>query len=286
MFNELMKEAQKYYAEPQFINLLDDPCYNVNLFKNKMEQIDSLSDTELVQIIRKNYSFIFNLEDKTYLKLFMNERFLNSLIDVVTYNPLSVTERITCNAIIYEYLVLLNGDNYDIKSLLIRLAKVVNRDLVNILMGMRLSGELAAYIAFTRNGSIDEKINVKRINFLLSQQNMEYSDMKNIYRILFGNSILFLFTHTMFDAYQLEDWMTNEFIQNHNNISRIVLEMLEDSPYPDIRMILSSYAKDFAILHTADRSKIRFSLRDYSKDYPRINYMIYYLAQTEGVYVP
>lgn len=282
--DDLYKEAQKYYTEPQYVEFTVSTS---ETFKEKIKNINNLQDIELIQLIRSNYSFIFNIEDKEIVQLFVNERFLNCLIDVVTYNPLSVIEKITCNTIIYEYIVLLGGDNQRIRSLLIKLSKVVNRELVNILLSMRLSSELASCIAFTRNSSMIEEVNVKRINFLLSQQNIEYNDLKQLYRILFGQNIFFLFTYTMFDVYKsLEDWMTTEFIQSHNNISRIILELLEEQSYSDIRVILSSYTKDFHLSHNSDISNVRFRIRDYSKEYPRINYVIYHLAQFEGVYVP
>ena len=229
--DDLYKEAQKYYTEPQYVEFTVSTS---ETFKEKIKNINNLQDIELIQLIRSNYSFIFNIEDKEIvdiinspaipnIQLFVNERFLNCLIDVVTYNPLSVIEKITCNTIIYEYIVLLGGDNQRIRSLLIKLSKVVNRELVNILLSMRLSSELASCIAFTRNSSMIEEVNVKRIKFLLSQQNIEYNDLKQLYRILFGQNIFFLFTYTMFDVYKsLEDWMTTEFIQSHNNISRII----------------------------------------------------------------
>lgn len=286
MFRELMKEAQKYYTEPQKINSIT--FYTTETFKEKIKNINNISDIELVQLIKSNYNFIFSTEDKNTIELFINERFLDCLIDVVTYNPLSMLERITCNSIIYEYIVLLDGNNNQkIKSLLIKLSKVVNRELVNILLSMRLSSELASCIAFTRYSSLEEKINIKRINFLLSQQNIEYDWLKQIYRILFGNTnIQFLFIYTMFDVYKtLEDWMTNEFIQSHNSISRIVLELLEEQPFNNIKMILSSYTMEFIMSHNSDISDVRFSIRNYSKDYPRINYAIYCL-QLENVYVP
>lgn len=286
MFNELFEDVKRFGKKPQGkTNLLKEILGKSEFRDHIIKDIDTIPENDLKMMVAKNYTIIF--KDYTdYIKLFMNEKFLKVLIEVVSKVNLTVQEKVTCNSIIYEYLILLEtNNNPSIKFALISLSKVVNKELVNILLSNRLSGELASCIAFTRYSSLDEKVNIKRINFLLSQQCIEYATMKNLYRILFSNLIL-LFTYTMFDTYQtIEEWMTTEFIQNHNNISRIVLELLEEAPFDAIRVVLSSYANDFSMLHRSDKSSVRFSLREYTIDYPRVRQMICIL-DSQGIYVP
>ena len=99
MYKDLYTETLKYSKKKESVNLMLNSFFNPNIFEESINKIDSLSIEDLKELISKNYTRIFS-NDKKYLNLFMNEKFLECLIDNLSTNNLEMNKRYLCNSFI------------------------------------------------------------------------------------------------------------------------------------------------------------------------------------------
>lgn len=287
---KLKQEAEK----PVTFSISDIPSFNDAFFRERISNIDSLSDRELFEYLKTGYSIIlediFIRDDSKYLSLFTNPRFLSIFIQVINSVQISYIEQIYCNKLAYDYLT--NSNNIDeyIKSLFFTLSKTVNKSVIPPLLGLGLSDDFASYLALCRFSSTKEFVNVRRINYLLiSSLNPKLFDEQMIifiYEKLFDR-FTDLFKATMFDVY------TDEELENigpgaaeiYANISLAIIDILNSMTSEDIRKVLISYSGDYNM--DVNTSNIRFSIRSLAIcDYKRILDIVDYLEKVENIFVP
>lgn len=294
IFKDFIKEVKEHnpYVEPNMVhvNILGSPVLNLQVLKEKMMNINNLTDQQLYDLIMSSYdnilSDIFINGDTKYLEIFTHHRFLTILNQVMYKVNLSYDNRIYCNKIAYDYITLAGNPDQYTKDLLLALAKTVNRDLIPGLVGLGLSEDLATKLVLSRFSSKKELVNIKRLNFAICSSDSRVMTPQMIvwiYEKLIDN-FTFLFEGTMFDLCDPRT-VTSEFSEIYSYISLAVLDILNNMPSENIKKVLSAYSGDFYSIMNTNHC-VRFSMQSLSMDYFRITQVVEYLKSVENIYVP
>lgn len=298
LFEEINNDIEKRADQNQIRNMKSNVDFdqfaliNPELFRSRINEIDSMDDKELYTLIKETYktilSDIMNKNDEDYIRAFIKPRFLKYLIQVVTNQTLSYNERLCCNKLAYDYFTYVQNPDREIQELFYVLSEKINNLEIYRLTAIGVSTDYAIKLALARYGYIDEIINVKRVNFVIA--NMPREMVTNnlviqIYSILFDHFIP-IFEGFVFDVFdEDEEWVTDDIIENYDTMYIVILNILNEMELTKIRKILVSYVGNFKTIYCGDRSKIRFSLRSLSEDYRRIRCVIEDLDR-EKIIVP
>ena len=294
--NKIAKTARPEGLEVKQVDIIGNPYINSNVLKCKMESIDTMEDDELYNIIKETYPAIlediFKRRDKDYLITFTTPKFLTTLIRVLQQSAsISCDHRVYCNKLAYDYMTMGGHDKY-IKELFFSLSKIVNRDVLPGLLGLGIDENLASYLALARYSTMDDKINIMRVNTILINLDPDvvHEDLIiKIYGKLFDR-LSVLFETIMFSIVDIEDEdeiseEQEKILEMNSVINLAILDILDTQPIDIITAVLTSYASDFQLIHKSDTSKIRFSLRRISNDYARVRYTVE-LLESDGIFVP
>ena len=254
---------------------------NVDLNIQEVHNIlsNNIDDTELRIAIKNSYHIFL---DDVYLRneknrisiieTFTDKRFLKAFIKVLETEQLNDVQKICCNKVAWDYLSSGNVDA-EVKELLLSLSYVVNRPLVNVLT-TKLDLIGSKLVALARYSSFNERKNVTRVNNILSKINLlSEQQIIDVYAILF-RSITSVFEAIMFTV--PED-------NSQENITKAILDILENIPSSEIRLVLLSYFTNIEYLNIKN---LRMDIRKLDPvKYPKILYMIDYLVMNENVTV-
>lgn len=273
----------------EYVNLNEGILFNPDIVKEKLFNINSLTDAELMDIVKKSYAYILDEvynKNNTFMPLFTNERFLTMFLQVVRSVNLVESQKITINKICYDYFTTFMCKDSLVTDLLFNMSKVVNQDVLPGLLGLGLYEELADYLALSRFSTSKDLVNVKRVNFIITRQPssvMTEQMIVNIYSKLY-DSVTPLFTGTLLDVEEFDDdEISEEASLVYSTISNAVLDILETLPLEQIRQVLLSY-NITRVSYYQDKD-VRFTMNALSDDYARINMVVESLRQ-EGVYLP
>jgi len=296
MFDELLNEirAKKKPENKKEFNIAENPALNPSIFRHKLDEIDTISDTELYETLKYSYSSILNdifmNHDQKSLMAFTHPKFITILTQVIASVQLTPDERICVNKLIYDYTTLMNNDER-VKVLLSVLSKMINRREIQSLVGLEIPENLSAYLALCRYSDKKEDINIKRLNFVITTSNKDLMTTQmiiDIYEKLFSG-VQILIETTMFDVdfydQEIADYQTPDTEEVYSNIGLAILTILDNQPAALIYNILKSYAEDFKLQHESDPTKVRFSMHCISEDYNRISIIVEQLEQ-QGFIVP
>ena len=268
---------------------------NVDAIKDKLFNLDKVSDEEIYHLIRKNYSYIL---DESFLcknielinSLFTNSKFLITLANVLSRPEiqLSFIQKILCNRLAYDYFTArVEKDNY-IRSLMVNLVKVVNREIMPSLIGLGLPEELCAYIVNARYSTQKEDIQVKRVNLVVMQQPSDVMTVQmivNIYGKLY-NRITPLFSGIMYDSWNKDLFINNPEMEDvYATINVSLLEIVNNLPQDIMYHLLKNFNETYQLIHLGE--KIRFNIYSFCKDdYPRLHSTLEYLQKMERITLP
>jgi len=288
---ELIK--QEPIKEKSYVDMTQSRLMNPCLLNEKFKDITLLEDNQLLQLLVTDYSTVLNQvfenQNVSYLKLLKNNRFLNIFTHAVSYNishskPIASQDKIYMNKFVYDYLIHSEQDKMT-KMLMISLSKIVNRDIIPLIISIGIPEELACSIAIARYSSKKEEINIQRVNYIILTTSLELMTEQMIID-LFGilyNKLSILFETIMFDR-NIDNGNTEEEGEIYSRISNALLAYLENMPLEDTSTILKMYSTDYMLLHANE--DVRFSLRSVNcEDYPRINQVIDSLI-IKGEYIP
>lgn len=288
MFEIIDKIMQTPTGKVEYADMTDNIMFNPETFKEKLSNIDSLSDSALMDLVRHSYSFILDeIERGNYQNgssLFTNVRFLNSFLQIVKAIRLNDGQRKAVNKLCYDYLTWEHDKDNKVKQLLFTISKIVNQDVLPGLLGLGLNEELCDFLALSRFSSSKELINVKRVNFIIRSQPsslMTEQMIVDIYSKLF-DSVSTLFSGTILDVEQFSE-EEYEASLVYSTISNAVLDILETLKLEDIRQVLLSF--NITREYYYNSKPVRFTLNALGDDYNRINTVIQSL-KAEGVYLP
>ena len=259
---------------------------NKNAFKNAIQTMDvnTISEHDLAIFIKNNIDEVtqdITSNNIPYINLFHNIRFVSALLRAVSSIPIDARYRLALNKLAYDYFTT-DGAVPEIKEKYLSISRVVNRSVINQLIGLGFLDEhTAANLALSRYSSMKESTNVKRLNFVIYYKDPEIMTEQNvvfIYEKLFDRVYDF-FIGTMFEAYskQEEEDFGENFMENYGTVTSAVLDFLNNMPSEDIMKILRSYYQDWMY---RGKPPIRCSLRSLCSYYSRISNVVDFLDST------
>lgn len=246
--------------------------YKMNDIVEKIENIDKFDEKEIKEIIIRQHQMILNYDNflsskesrSLALKLFTNKRFLICFLDVIRLLSINEHEKICINKLAYDYYCL-PDKNEEISNLLFQLTTEVNGKEVVILSGI-LGLSDAKILSMLRNSSFEEAKVVPRVNNFIVQIPYELT-MKNladIYCNLFPR-VTTLFVQTMLQVKNLEYSIFES--KRFDEISIIMLEIVNSMPSSEIKKVLESYA--YSLNKLTGNATVRFSIKNAAR-YDRI----------------
>lgn len=271
--------------------------FDMYQFDSFITSLDRRSDEEIISFIRQNLYFICNkiIQNQwEYPDVLLTEKFLRNFCFVVSgIKDIDQNIRIAGNKICYDFSTLRTGDEAA-NAAVMNVAKLVNRDVIIRLRAIELSNgthpineSLAANLALCRYSSVNEKINIRRLNFVMCTKDV---DIMTLQVIVFIYEIMFdrlgqLFKETMWEYYTPEQEIDfgNDFLEIYSTISLAVLTLVNNLPTEDITRLIKDYVSDWEYLGCPP---VRFSLISLSADYSRIQNVVEYLTTIEKIYVP
>lgn len=257
--------------------------YKMNDIVEKIENIDKFDEKEIKEIIIRQHQMILNYDNflsskesrSLALKLFTNKRFLICFLDVIRLLSINEHEKICINKLAYDYYCL-PDKNEEISNLLFQLTTEVNGKEVVILSGI-LGLSDAKILSMLRNSSFEEAKVVPRVNNFIVQIPYELT-MKNladIYCNLFPR-VTTLFVQTMLQVKNPEYSIFES--KRFDEISIIMLEIVNSMPSSEIKKVLESYA--YSLNKLTGNITVRFSIKNVTR-YDRI---IRILKEVENEY--
>lgn len=264
--------------------------FNAAQFKNNIVGcVHIMDDYTLCTFLKNNIEAlcqdIMKEQIAPYAGHFQNEKFVNALIKAISSIPINNDIVVACNRVIYDYFTLENADKR-IKQLYLTIAKIVNKNLINSLLSIGLDDDTASNLAICRHSSMNEKTNVKRLNFTIYFKDSEMMTEQKIvwiYEKMFDR-VSDLFQAIMFETYtpQQEEVFNHNFPENYSTVSLAILCILNNMRSIDIRRVLLGYHSEWEY---KGKPRVRFSLHALSNDYSRIINVVESLAQ-EGTFIP
>lgn len=293
-YNKLNQTVvQPNYTDVDFSSL------NRNTFKNQIPNFPNMDIHSLSIFIRNNLEVIAEdimKNDPDYIPLLVDCNFITAFTRAISSVPISYTIRLCCNKIIYDFITIKPEDraiyvdpeqDRIIRDRYKELERIVNKEYINKLIGIGLPENLASILSMCRYSSMNEKTNVKRLNFAIYNTNnpelMTEQMVVWIYEKFFTR-ISDLFQATMFEVYdneQMDDFGEN-FAEIYGTVGLAVLTILNNMTSENIRKVLIGYSEEWEY---ARRPMVRFSLNALSGDYSRIIRVVEYI-KTEGYEVP
>lgn len=294
VFNdEMLKEgAEIPKPKKQTICLLDDPIVYPSIYKEKLANIDIMSEEELYNTIAPSLSFILrNImngeSDYEDLKYFTNQKFLHTATNVVARNNLPVNDIIAINTIVTQYLYSTGDKDTNITESMKELIRISNRRYIEELCYMTgVDTEYAIYLSMAFLSDTDGLKSILRANQLMIKLPDELSTQQKYICIYETFSELIrmrnLFKAIMFDygAIVISDKKEEE---KFSTLINAVLCMLNGQSYETIRFVLIEYYNEF--IYT--QRPIRFPIQSLAyDDYGRILQVVNNLMTMENIVIP
>lgn len=289
MFEQFIEQQKSTpQHQPVELDLSKNMVLNPQLLWDKLSDLSSIDDKELFELLKAYYGRIleeiFNKKDPKFIGLFQDTKFIAAFTQVMYNIQLTDSQRRQVNKLAYDYLILPDTTDEYTKSLLIALAKTVNRNVIPRLCAM-MPETLASLLAMARYSSEKEVTNVKRVNRILMKQPstmMNEQLLVDIYLALFDH-ILPLFEGIMLDVIAPQT-MSPDQSEIYGLITLAALDIMNELPIEDIKLGLTRFADDKRILYSTN--SLRINLESCSpEDYPRLLTAIDML-KSEGWYLP
>lgn len=307
--NAIQTAMQSVPPDPEMvdIDIASNPKVNKEILRQKIIHNIEMTDEELSKLLMESYGdileCIFEMNDLRYLDFVTSPRFINQLIYIVSkkHGDIKHSTKLYINKLVYDFITISDvnfvKDEY-VSQLMVRLASEVNEILIRQLIGIGIPNEIACFIALARFSSLNEAVNIRRVNFIICtnlskeydmndefQRDKARTDVIEIYKRLF-NRLTILFEATMFDVYNIEEsWVTDNISEMYSITTMALLDILNNMTPGEIRIILMSYTADWANRYKPAGYGIRRSMQSLSADYNRIQ-MIVEGLQSENIYVP
>lgn len=291
MFEEVIKRLpDETNPKTEYLSMND---VNIDYLKDRLFQLDKLSDEDLYHLIWKTYPYIldemFISKNMDLIKfLYTNSRFIMTLGNVLSHPQINLTylQTIYFNKLAYDYFTArCEKDNY-IKALLINLIRTVNRSVTPSLIGLGLSEELACYLTNARYSSLKENIQVKRLNLVMMNQSVDIMTVQmivDIYGKLFDR-ITPLFSGIMYDYWPNEQFTSKDMEDIYATINIAILEIVNNLPEDIMYHLLKNFYESHQLVNLG--KKVRFNIYSFCQDdYPRLYYTLEVL-KSEGIVLP
>lgn len=262
--------------------------YEISGILMKIKDIDNLDDSEIQNIIARQYKMILNYDlflvseetRSAALYLFTNKCFLKNFLEVVRLLDLGKHEKVCLNKIAYDYYISPNHDEL-VADMLYRLTTEVNGKEVTVLSGI-MGIQSARILSMIRNSSFKEEKCIHRVNTFLIKSNhdLNVSQIISIYCYLFER-FTHVFVYTMFET--RPDNLTPEQYKKFDNMSIALLSILDSLTTSDIRKVLLDYGFMYSMVKHC--TVVRFSLKT-AISYKRIIDIIKEIEMSTDLVIP
>ena len=297
MFEDYMSKLYEEPAiQPKYETLtIGNTVMTPYILEEKLSNISNLSNRDLYEILMLSYSTILNRNfiDKNkaiIARLFTNERFVSIFSQTLNSVPIPFTEdqKISCNKLIYDYIVY-NGNkkSKSIMSILYKIGKTINRDMVPILCALNLPERTAIDLIIAAFSTSNEFLAMQRVNVVIMNNDIDIMTEQMIvwiYEKLF-NHLTQMFEGIMFDVWNEDDFINEDKEEIYGRINLAILDILQEAPMKFIVSVISSFSQDRYYVHSKD--PIRFNIKSISvSDYGRIIKAIDIVENERGFKVP
>lgn len=271
---QMMRDAPEVKPPEMIPNMLTQ--YTRQYFEDQLRLINNMSDHDVYNFVKSNIDYICNCiinKDVETIQALAGEKFARAFSGVVGTVPNSPIRQLCVNKVAYDYFT---SDNPDpkIKRLFLDAAKAVNKDEIRDLVTVGIPTDVAANLAFSRFASVNEQINIKRLNFVICSQDPEIMTIQkitNIYEKMFDR-ISDLFTTTLLEYYVTEDTKDDSsFMEILGNIYYALLNIVNNMPINSIATVIETYVNAWEY---AGKPRVEISLRSLSADFGRIQQVV------------
>lgn len=305
VFNKFWDETKKHDADHPVlvakVRVDESPNFNLSILKQNIDNVDSMSDVELRNFIKRCFKSImvnlFGKEMHKYIHYFQDVRFLDAFIDVLkSMDFIEKDDIVRLNTMCYHYITIpKDKQNYRVVSRMMEVSNIINRHNLPRLLGLGLSSNLASILLIARYSDIDLNVCVKRVNFIIITQPKELMSermIEEILKILYNvlDDMVRIFPPIMMDILPDYDennpntlWISEDIQEVNSTLNLALLNILDNLPTQTIRSVLLNYTEAMNMVYK--NYQVRFSLRCLSEDYYRINNVINEMALNEGIYV-
>lgn len=291
MFEEIVKQLPLETNPKNVYPNLNE--YNVGYIKDRLFNLDNLSDEEVYNLLCKTYPYIldemFISKNMDLIKfLYTNSRFIMTLNNVLSRPDinLSYLQKVYCNKLAYDYFTARGEKDKYIRALMVNLSKTVNRSYTPGLIGLGLNEELVSYLVNARFSSLKEVIQVKRLNLIIMNQSSDLMTVQmivDIYGKLF-DKITPLFSGIMYDHWSNDLFVNQEMEDVYATINIAILEIVNNLPQDIMYHLLKNFYDSHQMINT--NTKVRFNIYSFAPDdYPRLYYTLE-LLRSEGIVLP
>ena len=305
VFNKFWDETKKHDADHPVlvakVRVDESPNFNLSILKQNIDNVDSMSDVELRNFIKRCFKSImvnlFGKEMPKYIHYFQDVRFLDAFIDVLkSMDFIEKDDIVRLNTMCYHYITIpKDKQNYRVVSRMMEVSNIINRHNLPRLLGLGLSSNLASILLIARYSDIDLNVCVKRVDFIIITQPKELMSermIEEILKILYNvlDDLVRIFPPIMMDILPDYDennpntlWISEDIQEVNSTLNLALLNILDNLPTQTIRSVLLNYTEAMNMVYK--NYQVRFSLRCLSEDYYRINNVINEMALNEGIYV-
>lgn len=261
-------------------------------FENTIRRLPTMSEHDIFNFIHINLEYIERCvlnRDILVTNLFTDIRFVKPFKLVIANMPITTKRQLCVNKICYDYFTSDYNDS-NVKRTLLDASKIVNSEEIKQLMAIGLDVDTACNLTFCRYSSVNENVNIKRLNFVICTKDLESMTTQMIvwiYEKLFDR-LGPLFITTMLEYYvaaeEAEDAIEDStFMHLMSRVYIAILIMLNNMPINDIYAIIKSYIKEWDY---RGRPEVKVSLRSLSADFGRIQMVVEMILNQENIYVP
>lgn len=281
---EKVKSREKKISPEMKLSITDNIKINTTLIHHL--NIDECSDDDLSKICFDCYKQIMKMafEDINILKrFFTNARFVIAFSSAMYKINITEQEKIQiCNVI---FALTRKIEDSPLYHLLKNLGKIVNRDLIPILMEIGFTEDLSGDLSVARYSSANPFKQVSRINRIILniKENIEESTIVKLYEKLgYFSHFTDLFEGVMYDKMDVTS-LNQHQRETYGIINMALLDIVEELPSNLLYTLLLNFIDDTNIRRGYS---VRFDLRSCNRqDYPRINQTIDIL-ENMGKYIP
>lgn len=267
------------------------------LFK-KLSKIQELPDNYAYLLVKKEFSNILSdyfKNDDIFSDIKNSSQFVVALTQVCQELSLTLEERVHCNTLIYDTLPNINSSY--MKKLYLFLGSIVNQNIVNSLItNCGLTKVLATFLAITRKSSLNDHINITKLNFTImstSPNIMTVQTIIDIYSVLFEykyniKDLFLLLSKETFVYTSKDSWITSSIISVSNNISIACLSLVDSLDISYIEEIMLEYYESLESIDFDDK-QIRFKFNsinsNYKNSFPNI-YKVINKLKSNNIIIP
>ena len=286
---DILKQVLNFAPQEERKEEINLGFFDQYQFDTFIRTLDQRSDIEVMNFLKVNLEFICNRilsNEWDCPDVLISDKFMRNFSQVLTTVNITHGMRVAANKICYDYLT--SGITIDdnVKDKVLRLSRVVNYAYIQQLVGVGLDEVTASNLVLCRFSSIKEKINIRRLNFVICTKDPEVMTTQMIvyiYEKLFDR-VGELFEETMWEYYtpDQEVELGNDFLEIYSTVSLAILTIVNNMPMASIEKIITGYVTDWEYI---GRPPTRFSLISLSADYNRIQLVVEALTE-RGIYVP